>query len=298
MKLFSFLIAQAYLNCLTTVGFAQCVSCTAAPSIGILNSSGYGCYDGSVSVSISGICNPYDVSLIGQSSFNGVLAGEVVVFDQQTSGEYILQCNFCDGSDYTQQVVVRPTCSVSISNLISFDASHTDCQDGFIQVTGLTNACDPFSVQAFSTDYFVIYTFQNSFIAFGLNGDEMSADVIPGHFSLTIFNSRCHISFKGQSILETWAFSPLTIARNAFYDFTSTNNVAFGNNLKALGLNVFGIYRGDIVKDAVIDLLLEQNSLSTCTHTYDPSDLNGDSISESADFSLLENNLNSLVRRP
>lgn len=186
MKLFSFLIAQAYLNCLTTVGFAQCVSCTAAPSIGILNSSGYGCYDGSFSVSISGTCNLYDVSLIGQSSFSGVQAVEVVVFDQQTSG--------------------------------------------------------------------------------------------------------CYISFKGRNILKAWSSSPLTIAGNAFYDFSTSNSAVFGNNLKILGFNVFGIFIGDLNGDGIIDLndmLIEQNSRSAFTHTYDPSDLNGDSISESADFSLL-----------
>ncbi|MBK9333501.1 MAG: hypothetical protein IPM96_14145 [Ignavibacteria bacterium] len=77
-----------------------------------------------------------------------------------------------------------------------------------------------------------------------------------------------------------------------YYDFTKSNEQAFGNNLIQAG-KVWCIYSGDINQDGVIDGSdqgIVDNDIFNFASGYIPSDLNGDLIVDAADAVFTENN--------
>jgi hypothetical protein len=125
------------------------------------------------------------------------------------------------------------------------------------------------------------------------NGDFM--------FSPDLYGNSYYLVVDHRNCLQTWSALPVSFTTPVVtYDFTTSASAAYGNNL----VNVSGIYTlrsGDVNKDAIIDL----NDISNITQSvesfstgYIPEDLNGDSMVESADFSLVENNFLFSVSRP
>lgn len=104
-----------------------------------------------------------------------------------------------------------------------------------------------------------------------------------------------------RNALETWSGTPLSLALpKAVYDFSISASSAYGDNLSDLGDGRFALWSGDLNQDGQIDVLDQDEfevMLPLLLNGYYPSDLNGDGISESADFSLLENNFSLLITR-
>ena len=104
------------------------------------------------------------------------------------------------------------------------------------------------------------------------------------------------IAVSHRNAIQTWSSSPQSMNTTSFtYNFTSAANKAYGNNMVELATGVWGFYSGDVpVKDAQIslsDLSTLQTMYSGIVTGYNAYDLNGDGILESADYSLLENNV-------
>jgi hypothetical protein len=114
-------------------------------------------------------------------------------------------------------------------------------------------------------------------------------------FPLVALNNNYYLVVKHRNTLETWSALPVNlIAPVTNYDFTTAASKAFGNNQANLGGGLFGIYSGDINQDQVINLLdmdLNKNDAANFLTGYIESDLTGDWIVESADVSLIENNV-------
>lgn len=109
-----------------------------------------------------------------------------------------------------------------------------------------------------------------------------------------------YIVIKHRNALETWSAAPVTLTSGGTYDFTTAANKAFGSNQTQIAPGFFAIYSGDIsngvtlgIQDGIIDIN-DYNSLQSGLYptltTYNVRDLTGDLISESADYSLIENN--------
>lgn len=113
-----------------------------------------------------------------------------------------------------------------------------------------------------------------------------------------------YIVLRHRNSLETWsADSVLFQSVNPTYDFTVSAGKAFGSNQTPVGAGIYAIYSGDIDQDGFVsfsDVLLMNNDIGQFKKGYNRSDLNGDKIVESADFSLLENNISGAVsvRKP
>lgn len=105
-----------------------------------------------------------------------------------------------------------------------------------------------------------------------------------------------YLVFKHRNSIETWsglgqAFSGGLLT----YDFTTSQNKAFGNNLKLKGTK-WTIFSGDVNQDGVVDVadlvLIDVDNLSFVTG-YTSTDLNGDNIVDVADLVIADvNNLN------
>lgn len=108
---------------------------------------------------------------------------------------------------------------------------------------------------------------------------------------------------KHRNSIETWSAAPVKITAGVLYDFTSSDSKAYGGNEVSLGDGNFAIWNGDINRDGLIDLSdlsILQIAADGFQNGYVLSDLTGDRIVESADFSFIENNLpfNVSVIRP
>jgi hypothetical protein len=109
-----------------------------------------------------------------------------------------------------------------------------------------------------------------------------------------------YIVIKHRNHLETWSKLPqaITTGVTVNYDFTSSSNMAYGNNMKQVG-SLWVLYSGDINQDGVIDAL----DRSACWNDrnlsgYYSSDLNGDGVVDALDRSICWNNRNISVQKP
>lgn len=115
---------------------------------------------------------------------------------------------------------------------------------------------------------------------------------------------------RHRNAIETWSATSQSISSGMFYDFTDIFNRSLGDNMINLDLGVYGLYSGDIsnnanqtVQDGIInssDLGQMEISFDQMLSGYYKSDLTGDNMIESSDYSLIENNqqLNIIVHRP
>jgi len=99
---------------------------------------------------------------------------------------------------------------------------------------------------------------------------------------------------KSVNTLETWSANPITISNGTinFYDFTSSDAQAYGNNLKLKGTK-WCIYSGDVDQDGIIDatdMSLVDNDAINPLSGYSITDLNGDYYTDATDVSVVDNN--------
>ena len=92
----------------------------------------------------------------------------------------------------------------------------------------------------------------------------------------------------------------MTLSDTTFYDFTTSNSQAYGNNLKLKG-SKYCIYGGNVNGDAIVDgsdlSEVDNDSFTGLTGRFLRSDVNGDNIVDAADVSLVDNNsYNSILR--
>lgn len=93
--------------------------------------------------------------------------------------------------------------------------------------------------------------------------------------------------------LETWSASPVTLRSGLLYNFNTSASQAYGNNMADMGDGNFALWSGDVDQDGVIDqndLGLLETATQNFTSGYYSTDITGDHVVESVDFSLIENN--------
>lgn len=131
----------------------------------------------------------------------------------------------------------------------------------------------------------ILYT--SPYINLGTNGQAQAT--IPASLGGSYY-----ITIKHRNSLETVSAYPVSFSGNSInYNFHSSANAAYGNNLKHLGGGIYGIYCGDVNQDGFTNesdaISIESNALSFSTG-YITQDLNGDGIVDAIDLIMLDTN--------
>lgn len=109
-----------------------------------------------------------------------------------------------------------------------------------------------------------------------------------------VVSGNYYIVVKHRNSVETWSALPQFIFANGFnfYDFTSSDTQAYGNNLKFV-YPKFCIYSGDVNQNGFVDItdiLIADNDAFNFVSGYVASDVNGDSIVDIQDLQIIDNN--------
>jgi hypothetical protein len=132
-----------------------------------------------------------------------------------------------------------------------------------------------------------------------LLGKDGNADVV---LPLSVTGHSYYIALRHRNALETWSNGPVSFnGSTVSYDFTTASAQAYGGKIKGMSDGKFALYSGDVNRDGMIDLNDFTEIISgteNYVNGYTPEDLTGDGITESSDFSLVENNLGITLSRP
>ena len=95
--------------------------------------------------------------------------------------------------------------------------------------------------------------------------------------------------------MQTWSALPVLFnSGSVSYDFTTAKSKAYGNNEVDLLDGKFAVYNGDLEQNGTIDsidLSNMQEYITDFSTGYLVGDITGDNIIETADYSLIENNV-------
>jgi hypothetical protein len=98
---------------------------------------------------------------------------------------------------------------------------------------------------------------------------------------------------KHRNHLSTWSNEPILCNENTSYDFSNSQNKAYGNNLSTINTNLFGLYAGDLNLDGIIDAS-DYTDVDNDNYNYNTgysiSDVNGDGLTDASDFTFIDNN--------
>lgn len=111
-----------------------------------------------------------------------------------------------------------------------------------------------------------------------------------GTFTNVLNGTPYYIVLKHRNALETWSAAPQIFTSNTLtYDFTSSANKAYGNNLKLIG-SKWCIYGGDVNQDGFV-AIGDLNSIYAANISgasgYISTDLNGDLFAEIEDLNIV-----------
>ena len=124
------------------------------------------------------------------------------------------------------------------------------------------------------------------------------------YFPNAILNTDYFIVVRHRNALEAWSNLPQTATASILYDFTVSDTTAYGGNMADLGDGNFGLYSGDVSSSipGQRDGIIDDNDLDEIVNAsfnfqigYTLSDLTGDLMTESTDYSVIENNRNMLI---
>ena len=120
------------------------------------------------------------------------------------------------------------------------------------------------------------------------------------------------IAFRHRNTLQAWSASPILFSDRTEYDFTSAQNMTYGDNSIQIDNGQWAFFSGDI-SDAALglvglqDQVIEsqdygdmENAVYVTLTGYIPEDITGDGIVESSDYGLMENNVyfTRVIHRP
>jgi len=108
-----------------------------------------------------------------------------------------------------------------------------------------------------------------------------------GKFYSAVNGTPYYLVIKHRNAIETWSATTQTFTNSILtYDFTSTSNKAFGNNLIQIG-SKWCIYSGDVNQDGIVNLQ-DLNSVYNANISgftgYNSTDLTGDMYTEIGDL--------------
>lgn len=150
-------------------------------------------------------------------------------------------------------------------------------------VASLRQNTAPFSVIQSIKGVIDSITFQGQF-DFG--------SIAPGNYYLSI------ITRNG---VESWSSAPLSIGSGdtLAYDFTTTANKTYGNNVILKG-STYCFYSGDVNQDGVVgssDIAQIYTDIYNFSEGYVASDITGDGVVDNEDLLIVYNNASNFITR-
>ncbi|MCC7231942.1 MAG: hypothetical protein IT242_03285, partial [Bacteroidia bacterium] len=119
-------------------------------------------------------------------------------------------------------------------------------------------------------------------------------------FTAAISGNAYYIRLIHRNALQTWSAHPVTIGHITSYNFSTSDTMAYGNNMIQAEPGVWSLFSGDIsdgITTGSQDGFIEssdygeiENAASLFLFGYEPSDVTGDGLVESSDYGILENN--------
>ena len=110
-----------------------------------------------------------------------------------------------------------------------------------------------------------------------------------------------YIVVKHRNSIEVWSAIPVPFTGTLiFYDFSIAASQAYGNALKSLGNNIFGMYAGDVNQDGQVDaadLVAVDNDAANFATGYITSDVDGSGAVNSPDLIFLDANASAFVAK-
>ncbi|MFN3695576.1 MAG: hypothetical protein ACK4UV_11255, partial [Ignavibacterium sp.] len=112
-------------------------------------------------------------------------------------------------------------------------------------------------------------------------------------FNQAVNNTPYYLVIKHRNSLETWSANPVSFLNDiATYDFTTSSNKAFGNNLKLVG-STWCLITGDVNQDGSIEIsdlvnVFINNVLNIGGYVI--TDLNGDLVTDINDVNIVYQN--------
>lgn len=165
-----------------------------------------------------------------------------------------------------------------------YDLSNNNMRVGDTAKLYLRNSVSPYSIEDSSTAFIDPLTLTGSFSFSNASSGEY------------------YLQTKHRNSLETWSAFPVTyvLSGKSVYDFTLSQYVAFGNNLKQVNSSPFrfAIYSGDVNQDGNIDLtdiVGINNDAASFATGYINSDVNGDNLTDLSDLIIAVNNSNMFI---
>ncbi len=243
--------------------------------------------------------NGSNFSTVTSLKFNGTSTAFTIVNNSQitayvpsgaTSG-FVSVTNNCTTVNSAQTFTVNIV--PSVLQLKMFIEGYYLGANQMKNVLGGSN-CDSVTVELRSPNspYNLVYSFKTVINISGIGNFNFPSAANGNSFYIVAY---------GHNSLKTWAASPIIFSSSTSYDFTTSANMAYGSNLKNLVDGNFAMYSGEITSDGVINLsdhASVKNSAISFFTGYNKNDLNGDSIVESTDFSIVENNFNIVSIQP
>lgn len=108
-----------------------------------------------------------------------------------------------------------------------------------------------------------------------------------------------YIVVKHRNSVATWTKDPLILQSNSMtYDFSSTNNTAYGLNMKEVEPGVWAFYSGDFNLDENIDILdmaILEGDVNSFASGYYSTDINGDGNIDLLDVPITDQNIHEFV---
>ena len=207
-----------------------------------------------------------------------------------------------DGNHYNDSINKMPNTAVTqqVANALHYASDHLPVYAAF----------------SFSSDFLDLTSFRVLIEGF-YNGNSMTADTVNVELHSSIYpyslvdqtkvllnssgsgngkfynsnnSTPYYIVVKHRNSIETWSSSPQVFINNSLtYDFTTSSNKAFGNNLKLVNGN-WCIYSGDVNQDGVVnfnDVDMVYNNNISGNRGYYTTDITGDNYTDISDLTLV-----------
>ncbi len=138
--------------------------------------------------------------------------------------------------------------------------------------------------------------YQNTNVFLSTNGIATITD-IPESLSAEYF-----IVVKHRNSIETWSNLPISLSGTGpfSYNFTTSLNQAYGNNMKNVSGGFYAIFGGDADQDGIVDgsdMALIDNASTSMLNGYIFQDVNGDGIVDGSDMVIIDNNSTHLIQK-
>jgi subtilisin-like proprotein convertase family protein len=198
-------------------------------------------------------------------------------------------CSACSGTNLT----VNSSVSLNLKLFIQGFYLGQSLMRATVDAARFPTLCDTITVELHDNNspYSVLFT--NKFL---LNTSGICTAYIPSAFT----GSSYYLAMRHRNAMQTWSNTTVSLVNGVSYDFSNALSKAYGNNQINLGDGNFALWTGDVtnsnqqpVQDGSINFKDLQKVEDECLgfiNGYYRSDLNGDGITESADYSLIEVN--------